>query len=133
MEKYVLFFSKVIKISLFRRKERRKYLGTSTPPKSSTGNQCRKIFLYLYQCEKKVLDPKERVTNEILRCNLCGKETPSGNSNLLLHLRHHHPQVDGGKLYAMCTFCLHKNNPEKFSSTPRTWMNNIILNRSTGC
>ena len=97
MEKYVLFFSKVIKISLFRRKERRKYLGTSTPPKSSTGNQCRKIFLYLYQCEKKVLDPKERVTNEILRCNLCGKETPSGNSNLLLHLRHHHPQVDGGK------------------------------------
>ena len=29
----------------------------------------------------------------IPRCNLCGKETPSGSSNLLLHLRHHHPQV----------------------------------------
>ena len=26
------------------------------------------------------------------RCYLCGKETPMGSNNVLLHLRHHHPQ-----------------------------------------
>ena len=26
------------------------------------------------------------------RCYLCGKETPSGSGNVLLHLRHHHPE-----------------------------------------
>ena len=26
----------------------------------------------------------------VCRCYLCGKETPMGSSNVLLHLRHHH-------------------------------------------
>ena len=25
------------------------------------------------------------------RCYLCGKDTPMGSSNVLLHLKHHHP------------------------------------------
>ena len=28
----------------------------------------------------------------LFRCYLCGKETPSGSGNVLLHLRHHRPE-----------------------------------------
>ena len=31
-------------------------------------------------------------TKLLFRCYLCGKETPSGSGNVLLHLRHHHPE-----------------------------------------
>ena len=43
------------------------------------------------------------------RCNLCGKETPSGSSNLLLHLRHHHPQVNDANIwfYLVLLYCVH--------------------------
>ena len=27
----------------------------------------------------------------MFRCFLCGKDTPMGSSNVLLHLKHHHP------------------------------------------
>merc|ERR1719474_1814100 len=30
--------------------------------------------------------------NRKATCYLCGKETPSGSGNVLLHLRHHHPE-----------------------------------------
>ena len=70
------------------------------------------------------------------RCNLCGKETPSGSSNLLLHLRHHHPQVDDAKiwfylvlLHILCIswHCLNHWRGKQMSNYLRCWLTGFNL------
>ena len=90
------------KWSLVRRKGKRRFTSTSTLQRSSTGNQC-KIYLWTSESTLQCLTECLTYDKKIPRCNLCGKETPSGSSNLMLHLRHHHPQVRTQCL-AWCNF-----------------------------